>query len=72
LAKQLGVSRGIVHRVWQRPEVQPHRVERFKFSNDPRFEERVRDIVGLHLNPPDRTLALCVDEKKPELSKTAD
>ena len=63
LAKQLGVSRTIVHRVWQRHEVQPHRVERFKLSNDPHFEEKVRDIVGLYLNPPDRALVLCVDEK---------
>jgi len=63
LAKHLRVSRTIVHRVWQRHDVQPHRVERFKISNDPRFEEKVRDIVGLYLNPPDRALVLCVDEK---------
>lgn len=63
LAKHLGISRTIVHRVWQRHDVQPHRVERFKISKDPRFEEKVRDIVGLYLNPPDRALVLCVDEK---------
>jgi transposase len=63
LAKQLGVSRSIVHRVWQRHEVQPHRVERFKLSKDPLFEEKVRDIVGLYLNPPERAFVLCVDEK---------
>jgi transposase len=63
LAKQLHISRTIVHRVWQRHDVQPHRVERFKLSNDPHFEEKVRDIVGLYLNPPDRALVLCVDEK---------
>ncbi len=63
LARQLRVSRSIVHRVWQRHDVQPHRVERFKLSNDPRFEEKVRDIVGLYLNPPERALVLCVDEK---------
>ena len=63
LARQLGVSRTIVHRVWQRHDVQPHRVERFKLSRDPQFEEKVRDIVGLYLNPPDRALVLCVDEK---------
>src|SRR5260370_39792467 len=63
LAKQLGISRTIVHRVWQQHDVQPHRVERFKLSRDPRFEEKVRDIVGLYLNPPDRALVLCVDEK---------
>jgi transposase len=63
LAKHLGISRSIIHRVWQKHDVQPHRVERFKISNDPRFEEKVRDIVGLYLNPPDRALVLCVDEK---------
>jgi transposase len=63
LANHLGISRTIVHRVWQRHDVQPHRVERFKLSNDPRFEEKVRDVVGLYMNPPDRALVLCVDEK---------
>src|SRR3954452_5357864 len=63
LAAHLHVSRTIVHQVWQRHDVQPHRVERFKLSNDPQFEEKVRDIVGLYLNPPDRALVLCVDEK---------
>src|SRR6516225_8280417 len=63
LARKLGVSRTMVHRVWQRHDVQPHRVEKFKISNDPHFEEKVRDVVGLYLNPPDRALVLCVDEK---------
>jgi transposase len=63
LARHLGVSRTLVHGVWQRYDVQPHRVEKFKLSNDPKFEEKVRDIVGLYLNPPDRALVLCVDEK---------
>ncbi len=63
LARHLRISRTIVHRVWQRHEVQPHRVEKFKLSTDPNFEEKVRDIVGLYLNPPDRALVLCVDEK---------
>ena len=63
LAKQLGVSRMMVQRVWQRHEVQPHRVEKFKLSKDPKFNDKVRDIVGLYLNPPERALVLCVDEK---------
>ena len=63
LAKHMGVSRTIVHRVWQRHDVQPHRVEKFKISKDPKFEEKVRNIVGLYLDPPDRALVLCVDEK---------
>jgi transposase len=63
LARSLGVSRMMVHRVWRIYEVQPHRVEKFKISNDPKFEEKVRDVVGLYLNPPERALVLCVDEK---------
>jgi transposase len=63
LASQLRVSRTIVHRVWQRHDVQPHRVEKFKLSRDPHFEEKVRDVVGLYLNPPESALVLCVDEK---------
>src|SRR3989454_3678043 len=63
LARRLRASRMMVHRVWQRYDVQPHRVEKFKISNDPKLEEKVRDIVGLYLNPPDRALVLCVDEK---------
>ena len=63
LAKHLGVSRMLVQRVWHRYDIQPHRVEKFKISNDPRFEEKVRDVVGLYLHPPDRALVLCVDEK---------
>lgn len=63
LARHLGVTRTLIHGVWQRFDVQPHRVERFKLSNDPKFEEKVRDVVGLYLDPPDRALVLCVDEK---------
>lgn len=63
LARHLGLTRTLIHGVWQKYDVQPHRVERFKLSNDPHFEEKVRDIVGLYLNPPDRALVLCVDEK---------
>ena len=63
LAKHLGVSRMMVQRVWQRHEIQPHRVEKFKLSRDPQFEAKVRDIVGLYLDPPERALVLCVDEK---------
>jgi hypothetical protein len=63
LAAKLGVSRMMVQRVWQRYDVQPHRVEKFKISKDPNFEDKVRDVVGLYLDPPDRALVLCVDEK---------
>src|SRR5208337_1180999 len=63
LAAKLGVSRMMVQRVWQHYEIQPHRVEKFKISKDPKFDDKVRDIVGLYLDPPDRALVLCVDEK---------
>ena len=63
LAVELGLSRMMVQRVWQKHGIQPHRVEKFKISNDPRFEDKVRDVVGLYLNPPERALVLSVDEK---------
>lgn len=63
MAQRLGVSRMPVQRVWQRFDVQPHRVERFKLSSDPHFDDKVRDVVGLYLDPPDQALVLCVDEK---------
>jgi transposase len=63
LGAKLGVSRMMVQRVWQRYDIQPHRVEKFKISNDPKFEDKVRDVIGLYLDPPDRALVLCVDEK---------
>ncbi len=63
MAKAKGVSPATVHRIWQEHRLQPHRVERFKLSRDPDFVRKVRDIVGLYLDPPDRALVLCVDEK---------
>jgi transposase len=63
LARQLGLSHMSVHRAWQRYDLQPHRAEKFKLSNDSHFETKVCDVVGLYLNPPDRALVLCVDEK---------
>lgn len=63
LAKHLRVSRSIVQRVWQANRLPPHRIKTFKLSNDPNFAEKVVDIVGLYLNPPEHALVLCVDEK---------
>ncbi len=63
LAKQVGLSSATVHRIWQKYGLQPHRVETFKFSADPEFDEKLADIVGLYLDPPERALVLCVDEK---------
>src|SRR5215467_4817434 len=63
LAAQSGLSRSTISRIWRAFGLQPHRSETFKLSKDPLFIEKVRDIVGLYLNPPDRALVLCVDEK---------
>ena len=63
MAKRCGLSQSMVSRIWRAFALQPHRVEGFKLSKDPLFIEKVRDIVGLYLNPPDRALVLCVDEK---------
>jgi len=63
MAKRCGLSQTMVSRIWRAFGLQPHRVEGFKLSKDPLFIEKVRDIVGLYLNPPDKALVLCVDEK---------
>jgi transposase len=63
MAKASGVSVSTVHRIWRAFSLQPHRSETFKLSADPLFVEKVRDIVGLYLDPPARALVLCVDEK---------
>ena len=63
LARRCGMSQAAVSRIWRAFALQPHRSETFKLSRDPLFIEKVRDLVGLYLNPPDRALVLCVDEK---------
>ena len=63
MARRSGLSHNTVSRIWRAFALQPHRTEAFKLSADPLFIEKVRDIVGLYLNPPDRALVLCVDEK---------
>jgi transposase len=63
LAAQLGISNVWVARIWRKWGLQPWRRESFKFSTDPQLEAKVRDVVGLYLNPPDNAVALCVDEK---------
>ncbi len=63
MARATGVSATTVHRIWGAFGLQPHRVETFKLSSDPMFVDKVRDIVGLYLDPPRRALVLCVDEK---------
>ncbi len=65
MAEASGVSKDTVHRIWRTFGLQPHRQKKFKLSTDPFFVEKVRDIVGLYLNPPEHAMVLCVDEKSP-------
>jgi putative transposase len=63
IAKETKLSKSTVHRAWNAFGIQPHRQKHFKISTDPFFVEKVRDIVGLYLSPPDKAMVLCVDEK---------
>ena len=63
MAKAVQISHSSVQRIWNANDLKPHRTEVFKVSNDPRFEEKFWDVIGLYLNPPDRALVLCCDEK---------
>jgi transposase len=63
MAKEAGISHTSVQRIWAEAGLKPHLTRRFKLSNDPKFEEKVSDVIGLYMNPPDKALVLCVDEK---------
>ncbi len=63
MARAQGVSEATVRRIWRAHGLQPHRTETFKLSRDPDFVRKLRDVVGLYLNPPDKALVLCIDEK---------
>ena len=63
MAAAMGISDTSVQRIWAEAGLKPDLVKRFKLSNDPHFEAKVTDIVGLHVNPPDRALVLYADEK---------
>jgi len=63
MAKAQGVSSATVQRIWSARDLKPHRVKTFKLSNDKRFEEKLVDVVGLYLNPPENAIVLCMDEK---------
>ena len=63
MAKAQGLSKATVNRIWQSHQIKPHRTKSFKLSRDPQFLEKLTDVVGLYLNPPDKALVLCVDEK---------
>jgi hypothetical protein len=62
-ADVVGLAPSTIHRIWKAFGLQPHRTDTFKLSTDPLFVEKVRDVVGLYLNPPERAVVLCVDEK---------
>jgi transposase len=63
MAKAQGVSRATIQRIWDAHGLQPHRVKNFKLSTDKHFEKKLTDVVGVYLNPPDKAVVLCVDEK---------
>lgn len=63
MAMAQGISRMAVQRIWKKYNIQPHRIKTFKLSNDPHFIEKVQDVVGLYLNPPEKALVFSVDEK---------
>jgi transposase len=63
MAKEQGVSKATINRIWQSHGLQPHRIKQFKLSRDPKFLEKLTDVVGLYLNPPEKAIVLCVDEK---------
>ena len=63
MAKAQGVSKATINRIWQSHHLQPHRTKNFKLSRDPKFLEKLTDVVGLYLNPPQQAIVLCVDEK---------
>ncbi|HET9395002.1 MAG TPA: IS630 family transposase [Nitrospiraceae bacterium] len=63
LAKQLGLSKDTVHRIWRIAGLRPHRLDRYMASNDPDFEKKAADIIGLYLNPPQHAAVFCIDEK---------
>ena len=63
MAKEMGISHTSVQRIWKEAQLKPHLVRTFKVSNDPKFAEKVTDVVGLYMNPPDKALVLCIDEK---------
>ena len=66
MAEHLGLSQSMVSRVWRAFGLAPHKQDSWKLSSDPLFVAKVRDVVGLYLDPPERAVVLCVDEKNPD------
>jgi transposase len=71
MAKACGVSKASVQRVWHANGLKPHLLKTFKLSNDPDFIEKLEDVVGLYMNPPDHALVFCIDEKSQVQGLTA-
>ena len=67
MAAEVGLTQSAVHRIWRAFGLQPHRQQTWKLSKDPQFVDKVRDVVGLYLDPPERAVVLCVDEKKSQI-----
>jgi transposase len=65
MAQRSGISKSSIGRIWRAFELKPHRTDTFKLSNDPLFVEKVHDVIGLYLNPPEAAVVLCVDEETP-------
>jgi transposase len=72
MAREVGLSQTAVSRIWRAFGLQPHRRDSFKLSKDPLFVDKVHDVVGLYLNPPERAVVLCVDEKSQIRADPAD
>ncbi|HEV2275096.1 MAG TPA: IS630 family transposase [Acidobacteriaceae bacterium] len=65
MARAAGINEASVRRIWRAHGLKPHEVRTFKLSRDPRFQEKLEDIVGLYLNPPEHAVVLCADEERP-------
>ena len=63
MAAEVGLTQSAVHRIWKAFGLQPHRQDTWKLSKDPQFVDKIKDVVGLYLDPPERAVVLCVDEK---------
>jgi len=72
MAESQGVSKATVNNIWRAHKLQPHRTKTFKLSRDPKFLEKMTDVVGLYLNPPQQAMVLCVDAKEPDSGAGSD
>ena len=66
MAAEVGLTQSAVHRIWKAFGLQPHRQDTWKLSKDPQFVDKIKDVVGLYLDPPERAVVLCVDREEPD------